>query len=42
MHVAVEPIVQCRKVALTRSVKFATRSQLLVTGKSKLLVASYY
>ena len=34
MHVAVDPIVQRRKVTLTRSVKLATSSQLLVTEKS--------
>ena len=36
MHVAVYPIVQCRKVALTRSVKLSTSVQLPVTGYFKL------
>ena len=36
MHVAVYPILQCRKVALTRSVKLATSVQLPVTGYFKL------
>ena len=36
MHVAVDPIVQCRKVALTRSVKLATSSHAVTCHREKL------